>query len=235
MLFSTGKSTFINCVRGLPDVELNANFTYKEDGSAPVGIMETTRKVTRYRWPQNLMPFATLWDLPAAGTISSPDTTYFEEQTLYAFDCLLLLRAGRFTQFDVAICQQARKYQIPIVLAISKGDQDVESYRKMKTRKLGRKLTADEYQEIISQTKITLKENALAELTSIRSSDSSSLHEIPPMFVIAAQSYRDQLNDVLVAQDCPPLETKDLLEHCLSVVTDYREKTNVDYNKTTMQ
>jgi len=226
----TGKSTFINCVRGLPDVEMNDNFVYKEDGSAPVGIMETTRKTMPYRWPQNQMPHLTLWDLPAVGKMSNPDRRYFEEIGLYAFDCILLLRAGRFTEFDVAICQQALKYKIPIVLVLSKGDQDVSSSQKIKIHNLGRKLTEDEFQQLIPQTISTLKTNGLAELMSIPGGNKYNLNKIP-MFVVAAQSYRDRLNHQLDPQDCPPLETHKLLEYCLTLVTDHLQKTTDEYKK----
>ncbi|CAF1030864.1 unnamed protein product [Rotaria sordida] len=227
----TGKSTFINCIRGVSDVKMTNDFVHNEDGSAPVGITETTRKSMAYRWwIQNRERYVTLWDLPAAGTISNPDVNYFEEIGLYAFDCILLLRAGRFTQFDLTICQQALKYKIPIVLVINKGDQDVSSNKKINIRQLGRQLTKDEYEEVISQTKATLKENALAELKSIRNGDGSKLHELP-MFVIAAQSYRDQLNHKWDPQDSPALETENLLEHCLIVIVDHLMKSD-NYHQT---
>lgn len=207
---------------------MKAPFIHQQDGSAPVGIMETTKNVASYQWPRNAMPHVTLWDMPAVGASSSRDQNYFEEQELYAFDCLLLLRAGRFTQFDVAICQQARQYQIPIVLVISKGDQDVENNKKIKVRQLRRRLTDDEDNALVSKTKATLKENAIAELNSIRTSDASNVHDTPPIFVIAAQHYRDALNGTLQPGDVSPLETEELINHFLVAAIDYRKKTNAD-------
>ncbi|CAF3613095.1 unnamed protein product [Rotaria socialis] len=233
MCFLTvGKSTFINCIRGLPDVEMKHGFIHIEDGPAPVGIMDTTMEPMKYRWPQNTVPCVTLWDLPVVRSMASVNTDYFEEQGLYAFDCLLLLRAGRFTQFDLLICNRAHQYKIPVVLVITKGDQDVESNRKIKRRQLGRQLTAEEDEQVISKTKAMLKENATAELSAIRSRSTNTLVEIPPIFVVAPQSYRDQLNGVLDLGGCPPLETTQLTEHFLTAIVNYRSQTTGDNDKT---
>lgn len=71
------------------------------------------------------MEHLTLWDLPSADTISNPEKTCFEKLQLHVFDCLLLLRAGRFTQVDVTICQQALKHKVPIVIVLNKANQDI--------------------------------------------------------------------------------------------------------------
>jgi len=98
--------------------------------------------------------------------------------------------------------------------------------KKIKKHQLHRELNEDEYEEVISQTESALKKNALEELTSIPGSNGSKLYEIP-MFVIAAQSYRDQLHgDWDSKVDCPPLEMENLLEHCLRVVMDHLKKTS---------
>ncbi|CAF1177502.1 unnamed protein product [Didymodactylos carnosus] len=123
----TGKSTFINCIRGIPDIEMRPNFQHAIEGAAPVGIMETTKMRNQYKSSDDRLSFLTLWDLPSVGAMSTPNSNYFEDQMLYAFDCILLLKANRFTQFDIDICRQALEYNIPLILVLNKGDQDVES------------------------------------------------------------------------------------------------------------
>ncbi|CAF0960702.1 unnamed protein product [Adineta ricciae] len=46
---NTGKTTLVNCLRGLPDARKTIDFVYREDAPAPIGINETTTKPTRYR------------------------------------------------------------------------------------------------------------------------------------------------------------------------------------------
>lgn len=99
----------------------------------------------------------------------------------------------------------------------------------MKIRELVRQLSGDEFQEVISKTKSVLKSNALAELQSIPDGNSSNLHQIP-MFIIATQSYRDQLNAVLDPRDCPPFETHDLLNDCMRTVVKCRMKQTDENN-----
>lgn len=210
-------------MRGLTDVEMGPHYIYQEDGPAPVGIMETTKIPTKYRWPGNEVPLVTLWDMPATGTFSGSDMSYFEREHLYAFDCLLLLRAGRFTQFDAAICQQASQNNIPLILVSSKGDQDIQSFKKIRMQNLRRRLSPEEYQELIVEVKRNVKGNASTELRSLRGFQLDNLQEIP-MFIIAAQSYRDEMLGLLGTEDCPSLETKDLLEYCFRSVVEHRQK-----------
>jgi hypothetical protein len=112
-------------------------------------------------------------------------TNYFEEYSLYAFDCILLLRVVRFTQFDVEICLQASKYNIPIALGLGKVDQDVASCKRIRVRELHRPLQENEYRDVIRHIIENLKLNAKVELTSIRGSEGQNLNKIP-MFAIAS-------------------------------------------------
>ena len=63
----SGKSSFINVVRGLDD---NA------EGAAEVDTAECTKTPTPYEYPNNKL--ITLWDLPGIGTKTFPKETYME-------------------------------------------------------------------------------------------------------------------------------------------------------------
>ena len=171
----------------------------------------------QYKSSDDRLSFLTLWDSPSVGTMSTPNSNYFEGQMLYAFDCILLLKANRFTQFDIDICRQALEYNVPLILVLNKGDQDVESSKKIRAHHLRRRLSKEEYDETISYTIQKLKANASAELTSMEGA-SGKHYDTLPMYVIAAHSYRDQINGMLDPNDCPPLETLELIECILSRV-----------------
>jgi hypothetical protein len=133
-----GKSTFINALRGLRDVrppELPG-----ENVSAAVDITETTMIVKRYRFPRGQFPHVAIWDLSGGGTQAHPAETYFEDKLLYAFDCLLLLSANRFSELEVSIARRAQKFRTPVVLVITKGDRNFADEQRYEKTQLGRPL-----------------------------------------------------------------------------------------------
>ncbi|CAF1030882.1 unnamed protein product [Rotaria sordida] len=209
----TGKSTFINSVRGIQDIAYNSGFVYAIDGPAPTGISETTQAPARYRWPNNVFPYLTIWDLPGGNTQTHPAETYFEDKVLYAFDCLLLLKYGRFTQLDIDIYRKAVKCNIPIAIVMTKGDVDIDNEAKLRFSRPFRKLSKNECKILIEETTRKLKCDATNELVKAGCPE-------PPdnsMFVVAAQSYRDQLLALLEENDFPPLETEKLFEACSNI------------------
>ena len=68
-----------------------------------------------------------LWDVPGGGTVNHPGESYFEDKKLCAFDCLIIVGAGRFTNFDVGLARAARRSGTPMVFVRSKADQDIEN------------------------------------------------------------------------------------------------------------
>lgn len=210
---------------------MRANFQHVREGPAPVGIMETTKRCNQYKSSDDRLSCLTLWDLPSVGATATSNSNYFEDQMLYAFDCILLLKANRFTRFDIEICRQALEYNIPLILVLNKADQDVESSKKIRVHHLGRRLNKEEYDEAISFTIANLKANAWAELTSIEGASGKHFDKLP-MFVIAAHSYRDQINGMLGPSDCPPLETAELMECIFSSVLSRLQQIDVTQTNT---
>jgi len=91
----TGKSSFINAIRGL---------TADDTGAAAVGVNETTTIPTAYAHPNNqLLKF---WDLPGVGTPNFPKETYLEKIGFQKFDFFLIMSKDRFTENDQWIARE---------------------------------------------------------------------------------------------------------------------------------
>ena len=124
-----GKSTFINSLRNLKDIKPSLTYCYREDESAPVnrGLTEVT-SISVVTFGQTRNMHILLCGIYQGGSTNNNRTaTYFQDKALYAFDCLLLLSTARFTELDFDIVQQAGNCGTPIVLVLTKVDQEVKN------------------------------------------------------------------------------------------------------------
>jgi len=110
----TGKSSFINAVRGLRP---------RDAGAAKVGVSETTLQPTVYEFPN--FPQARLWDLPGAGTALFPREGYIDTIGLRHFDVVIVVSSNRFTETEIAISGELRRLRIPFFMVRTKVDIDV--------------------------------------------------------------------------------------------------------------
>ncbi|XP_046843672.1 uncharacterized protein LOC124437785 [Xenia sp. Carnegie-2017] len=96
----TGKSSFINVVRGLKNYD---------DGAAPVGTTEMTKEPTPYLHSNNKNII--FWDLPGIGTPTFPNLeTYCKEiGDLEKYDAFLIFCKSRFTQCDKELAEKVSK------------------------------------------------------------------------------------------------------------------------------
>ncbi|KAI6095189.1 interferon-inducible GTPase-domain-containing protein [Pisolithus sp. B1] len=108
----SGKSSLVNAIRGLRN---------SDTGATPTGVVETTVTVGRYRDSNRRLPFV-WYDIPGAGTLNQPGWQYFNNQGLFVFDCIIVLVGDRFTQTDLAILENCRRFQIPTYIVRSKAD-----------------------------------------------------------------------------------------------------------------
>jgi len=115
----SGKSSLINAFRGLHDTDPRA---------AKVDEVECTAFVSSYPHPN--YSHIVFWDLPGAGTVKHPSTTYFEDKTLFAFDCLLVITSDRFTEIDLDIAKKAASWGVPVVFVRNKLDQAFASRKR---------------------------------------------------------------------------------------------------------
>ncbi|KAH9832849.1 interferon-inducible GTPase-domain-containing protein [Rhodofomes roseus] len=124
----SGKSSFVNAIRGLED---------NVDGAAPTGVIETTYKIDRYPDPNDNLPF--IWyDVPGAGTLSISAAQYFTDQGLYVFDAIIVLFDARFTATDIAILRQCAHWKIPAYIVRSKSQTHIENLAKDLARRAPR-------------------------------------------------------------------------------------------------
>ncbi|CAB4036457.1 interferon-inducible GTPase 5-like, partial [Paramuricea clavata] len=111
----TGKSTFINAIRGLKDNEKHA---------AKVDVIEATREPAEYTYPDN--PMITLVDLPGIGTPNYPDLrTYCAKVPLEKYDTFLIFTATRFTQNDLVLAKKVKDIGKSFFLIRTKIDNDL--------------------------------------------------------------------------------------------------------------
>ncbi|OQV14473.1 putative Interferon-inducible GTPase 1 [Hypsibius exemplaris] len=110
----TGKSSFINAVRGLKPTD---------DGAATVGIDETT--LTLQSYPDPRYPHIVYWDTPGCGTTSVPVKEYFTTQKLFCFDCLLIIVGNRILESDLEIARAALDLNIPVFFVRSQSDKSL--------------------------------------------------------------------------------------------------------------
>ncbi|KAI6011300.1 interferon-inducible GTPase-domain-containing protein [Pisolithus marmoratus] len=113
----SGKSSLINAIRGMEN---------RHQDAADTGVVETTVTIGRYPDSNPDLPFV-WYDIPGAGTLSQPDWLYFNSQGLFVFDCVVVLFDNRFTQTDIAILTNCRRFQIPTYIVRSKADVHIRN------------------------------------------------------------------------------------------------------------
>ncbi|KAF9043950.1 immunity-related GTPases-like protein, partial [Panaeolus papilionaceus] len=114
----TGKSTFINAIRGLSSGSA---------GSATSSINECNATVTRYEDPRHT---DLVWyDVPGSNTATVTCWSYFMDQGLFAFDALVLVFSNRFTQTVSTVLKNAKTCNKPVFLVRTMADQIMANFR----------------------------------------------------------------------------------------------------------
>ncbi|XP_062916593.1 uncharacterized protein LOC134352914 isoform X1 [Mobula hypostoma] len=125
----TGKSTFINAMRGLRSTDL---------GAAEVGNTETTKEPTGYSHPT--LPNVRYWDLPGIGSTQFPAAKYLTEMKFKRFDFFIIISSVRFKENDVKLAQEIKRLGKQFCFVRSKIDADLYSMRKKKFTNEGQEL-----------------------------------------------------------------------------------------------
>ncbi|WAR29878.1 IIGP1-like protein, partial [Mya arenaria] len=100
----SGKSSLINAI---------LNLTADDEGSASVGVTETTDIIVDYMNPKH--PNLIFWDFPGVGTIKYAKTDYFDKlesvskKKLSDFDFFLIISNNRFTENDLWFAKEIQK------------------------------------------------------------------------------------------------------------------------------
>ncbi|XP_077602407.1 interferon-gamma-inducible GTPase 10-like [Crocuta crocuta] len=117
----TGKSTFINALRGVG---------HEEDEAAPTGPVETTMQRTPYKHPE--FPNVTLWDLPGIGTTRFQPQEYLEEMKFGEYDFFIIISATRFKINDVQLATAIGKMKKNFYFVRTKVDSDLHNLERSK-------------------------------------------------------------------------------------------------------
>ncbi|XP_008304204.1 interferon-inducible GTPase 5-like [Stegastes partitus] len=117
----SGKSTFVNAIRGIKN---------SDDGAAPTGCVETTIDVTPYPHPN--FPKVTFWDLPGIGTTRFPADQYMEHVKFERFDFFIIISADRFRENDVKLAQEIQKMKKKFYFVRSKIDHNIQDEKRIK-------------------------------------------------------------------------------------------------------
>ncbi|KAJ6652574.1 hypothetical protein lerEdw1_011396 [Lerista edwardsae] len=119
----SGKSSFVNAIRGLED---------EDDGAAPTGVVETTMVPTSYPHPKH--PNVTVWDLPGIGTPNFQSSTYLEQVDFSHYDFFILIASERFKSNHAHLAREIQKLGKRFYFVRSKVDADLEATKRRRPR-----------------------------------------------------------------------------------------------------
>ncbi|XP_075047446.1 interferon-gamma-inducible GTPase 10-like isoform X3 [Mixophyes fleayi] len=120
----SGKSTFINVMRGIVDDE--------DEGAAETGCVETTREPTAYPHPQHNN--VVYWDLPGIGTSNFKANDYLKKVDFQKYDFFIIIANGRFTENDILLEKAIHDLKKRCYFARSKIDSDLEASQKRRPK-----------------------------------------------------------------------------------------------------
>ncbi|XP_051024248.1 uncharacterized protein LOC127208734 [Acomys russatus] len=123
----TGKSTFINALRGVED---------EEEGAAPVGVVETTTERTPYPHPK--LPSVTIWDLPGIGSTTFQPQAYLTEMKFGEYDFFIIISATRFKKTDALLAKAIAKMNTKFYFVRTKIDSDLDNEQRRKPKTFNR-------------------------------------------------------------------------------------------------
>ncbi|XP_039368800.1 interferon-inducible GTPase 5-like isoform X1 [Mauremys reevesii] len=112
----SGKSSFVNALRGLGD---------EDAGAARTGVVETTREPTPYQHPR--YPNVTIWDLPGIGTPNFHPDAYLEQVGFSRYDIFFIIASQRFTANHAALARHIQAVDKSFYFVRSKVDVDLDS------------------------------------------------------------------------------------------------------------
>lgn len=115
----SGKSTFVNAIRGIED---------EVDGAAQTGVVETTMDPTAYQYQNHSN--VTIWDLPGIGTPKFKADAYLERVNFSRYDFFILIASERFKENHILLALEIQKMGKKFYFVRSKVDSDLFACQK---------------------------------------------------------------------------------------------------------
>ncbi|XP_034363418.1 T-cell-specific guanine nucleotide triphosphate-binding protein 2-like [Arvicanthis niloticus] len=119
----TGKSTFINALRGVEQ---------EEEGAAATGVVETTMR--RIAYPHAKLPNVILWDLPGIGSTNFPPQRYLTEMKFNEYDFFIIISSTRFKENDAQLAKAIKMMGLNFYFVRTKIDNDLGNEQKSKPK-----------------------------------------------------------------------------------------------------
>ncbi|XP_031221610.1 interferon-inducible GTPase 1-like [Mastomys coucha] len=158
----SGKSTFINALRGIGD---------EERGAAKTGVVETTMERYPYKHPN--MPNVVIWDLPGLGSTKFPPKTYLEKMKFHEYDFFIIVSSTRFKQNDIDLAKAVGMMKKEFYFVRTKVDSDLRNEEESKP-----------------QTFVREKVLLGIRLDCVKNFQESDIAE-PPIFLISSRNFGD--------------------------------------------
>jgi hypothetical protein len=86
---------------------------------APTAVGHSGTIVTG-KYPHPSIPHMVFWDIPGGGEYDHPAATYWEDQCLDLFDCLIVVINTRFSEVAKYVCDKALEQHRPFIIVHSK-------------------------------------------------------------------------------------------------------------------
>ncbi|XP_078511628.1 interferon-inducible GTPase 5-like [Lissotriton helveticus] len=110
----SGKSTFVNAIRGIED---------EVDGAAQTGVVETTMDPSPYQYQNHSN--VTIWDLPGIGTPKFKADAYLDRVNFSRYDFFILIASERFKENHILLALEIQKMGKKFYFVRSKVDSDL--------------------------------------------------------------------------------------------------------------
>lgn len=142
----SGKSTFINALRGLGD---------EDEGSAQTGVVETTMEPTPYPHPK--IKSVTYWDLPGTGTPNFKAREYLNKVQLRQYDFFIIIASERFKENHILLAEEIQKMNKKFYFVRSKIDRDLRDSQERRPKTFNEKELLEKIrQDCVNSLKVNL-------------------------------------------------------------------------------
>jgi len=99
-----------------------------------------------------------IWDLPGVGTPNYPQAAYIAKMGIRYFDVVILLTATRFTEAELMLVEELKRFKVPFFMVRNKTDVDVQSEVDREEEMTDEDLNDERIEEVKLETVTTIKE-----------------------------------------------------------------------------